>query len=44
MSFGTGHNETTQLMLELMSDYIKGDEEMMLDFGYGTGVYLQLPE
>jgi ribosomal protein L11 methyltransferase len=38
MSFGTGHNETTQLVLELMSDYIKGDEEMMLDFGCGTGV------
>ncbi len=36
MSFGTGHNETTQLVLELMSDYIKGDEEMMLDFGCGT--------
>lgn len=38
MSFGTGHNETTQLVLELMSDYIKGDEEKLLDFGCGTGV------
>lgn len=38
MSFGTGHNETTQLVLELMSDYIAGEEETLLDFGTGTGV------
>lgn len=38
MSFGTGHNETTQLVLELMSDYIIGIEESLLDFGTGTGV------
>ncbi|MEP7146544.1 MAG: 50S ribosomal protein L11 methyltransferase [bacterium] len=38
MSFGTGHNETTQLVLELMSDYINGDEKKLLDFGTGTGV------
>lgn len=38
MSFGTGHNETTQLVLELMSDYIIGIEESLLDFGSGTGV------
>ena len=38
MSFGTGHNETTQLVLELMSDYLKGDEDKMLDFGCGTGI------
>ncbi len=38
MSFGTGHNETTQLVLELMSEYIKGDEEKLLDFGSGTGI------
>lgn len=38
MSFGTGHNETTQLVLELMCDYIKGAEGRMLDFGCGTGV------
>lgn len=38
MSFGTGHNETTQLVLELMSDYLKGDEYKMLDFGCGTGI------
>lgn len=38
MSFGTGHNETTQLVLELMSDYLTGDEEKLLDFGTGTGI------
>jgi ribosomal protein L11 methyltransferase len=38
MSFGTGHNETTQLVLELMHDYIEGVEEKMLDFGTGTGI------
>src|ERR1041384_4352979 len=38
MSFGTGHNETTQLILELMSDYIDSNEEFMLDFGCGTGI------
>ncbi len=38
MSFGTGHNETTQLVLELMSDNIRGDEEKLLDFGTGTGI------
>ncbi len=38
MSFGTGHNETTQLVLELMSDNIESDDEKMLDFGTGTGI------
>jgi ribosomal protein L11 methyltransferase len=38
MSFGTGHNETTQLVLELMSDHIEGKEEKLLDFGTGTGI------
>lgn len=38
MSFGTGHNETTQLVLELMADYIEGTEENLLDFGTGTGI------
>ncbi len=38
MSFGTGHNETTQLVLELMCENIKGDEKKLLDFGCGTGV------
>ncbi len=38
MSFGTGHNETTQLILELMSDYITLNDKYMLDFGCGTGI------
>ncbi len=38
MSFGTGHNETTQLVLELMSDNIEGSEEKLLDYGTGTGI------
>jgi len=38
MSFGTGHNETTQLVLELMSDNIEGNEMKLLDFGCGTGI------
>lgn len=38
MAFGTGHNETTQLMLEMMTKYLKGDEEHLLDYGCGTAV------
>ena len=38
MSFGTGHNETTQLVLELMSENIEGIEQKLLDFGTGTGI------
>lgn len=38
MSFGTGHNETTQLVLELMCDFIDYDDKYMLDYGSGTGV------
>lgn len=38
MSFGTGHNETTQLVLELMTKQIKGTEKNLLDFGCGTSV------
>ncbi|MCI0473780.1 MAG: 50S ribosomal protein L11 methyltransferase [Ignavibacteria bacterium] len=38
MSFGTGHNETTQVVLELMSKHIKGTEKNLLDFGCGTSV------
>lgn len=38
MSFGTGHNETTQLVLELMSKYVRGTEENLFDFGCGTGI------
>lgn len=38
MSFGTGHNETTQLMLELMCDYLDENDKFMLDYGTGTAV------
>ena len=38
MSFGTGHNETTQLVLELMSNYLSTEDKLMLDFGSGTGI------
>lgn len=38
MSFGTGHNETTQLMLEFISDYTSAGDEKILDYGCGTGV------
>ncbi len=38
MAFGTGHNETTQLVLEMMSRYFTGMEKKMLDYGCGTAV------
>ncbi len=39
MSFGTGHNETTQLILEQMSTWIDPKiDRYMLDFGSGTGI------
>ncbi len=38
MSFGTGHNETTQLMLEMMIDHIDNNDHSMLDYGCGTGI------
>ena len=38
MSFGTGHNDTTLLMLEMMVDYIGKNDTYMLDFGCGTGI------
>jgi ribosomal protein L11 methyltransferase len=38
MSFGTGHNETTQLILEMMCDYINKNDKYLLDFGAGTGI------
>ncbi|MCC6866147.1 MAG: 50S ribosomal protein L11 methyltransferase [Ignavibacteria bacterium] len=39
MSFGTGHNDTTQLILELLCTYIEPEENSyMLDFGCGTGI------
>lgn len=38
MSFGTGHNETTQMMLEMMSRHMTGSENKLLDYGCGTAV------
>ncbi len=38
MAFGTGHNETTQLVLELMLRYINRKDKSLLDFGCGTGI------
>lgn len=39
MSFGTGHNETTQLILEQMSSFIDPlNDKYLLDFGSGTGI------
>ncbi len=38
MAFGTGHNETTQLVIELMLKYINKNDKYLLDFGCGTGI------
>jgi len=38
MSFGTGHNETTQLVLEMMTEYLENGDNTMLDYGCGTAV------
>lgn len=39
MSFGTGHNETTQLILEQMCKFINPEtDKYLLDFGSGTGI------
>lgn len=39
MSFGTGHNETTQIILEQMSTFIDPvTDKYLLDFGSGTGI------
>jgi ribosomal protein L11 methyltransferase len=39
MSFGTGHNETTQLILEQMAEFIDPNiDKYLLDFGSGTGI------
>ncbi len=37
MSFGTGHHETTRMMVQELEHYIKGNERV-LDVGTGTGV------
>jgi len=37
MSFGTGHHETTRMMIGLLEKFIKGGEKV-LDIGTGTGV------
>lgn len=38
MAFGTGHNETTQLVLELMLKYLSKKDRYLFDFGCGTGI------
>lgn len=38
MSFGTGHNETTQLVLEMLCEYLDSNDKRMLDYGAGTAV------
>jgi len=38
MSFGTGHNETTQLILEYLADEIDSGDKYLLDYGCGTGI------
>lgn len=38
MAFGTGHNETTQLVLELMLKYLSRKDKYLFDFGCGTGI------
>lgn len=38
MSFGTGHNETTQLVLEMLCEYLDANDKTMLDYGTGTSV------
>lgn len=38
MSFGTGHNETTQLVLEMLCEYLDENDKTMLDYGAGTAV------
>lgn len=38
MAFGTGHNETTQLVLEQMLKYLTKKDKYLFDFGCGTGI------
>ena len=37
MSFGTGHHETTRMMIQLLEKFVNGGEKV-LDIGTGTGV------
>lgn len=43
MSFGTGHHETTQLMIEMIQNIFL-EEKKVLDMGSGTGVLAILAE
>jgi len=38
MAFGTGHNETTRLVLKLMSRYLEAKDRYLFDYGCGTGI------
>lgn len=38
MSFGTGYDATTQLMLEMILKYLDRKTRFILDFGCGTGI------
>ena len=38
MSFGTGHNETTQLVMDFLIDEIDEEDKYLLDYGCGTGI------
>ena len=38
MAFGTGHNETTRLVLKQMCEYIEPSDKTLLDFGSGSGI------
>lgn len=37
MSFGTGHHETTRMMIRLLEKFVRGNEKV-LDIGTGSGV------
>ena len=43
MSFGTGHHETTQMMISLLLE-LGCDQKMVLDMGSGTGILAILAE
>jgi ribosomal protein L11 methyltransferase len=43
MTFGTGHHETTSMMIRLMSE-INFDGSKVVDFGSGTGILAILSE